>query len=109
MVMRAVITVLLVLPLIAVGLLLLVRRSTVLRPLVPALVLSGIPTAFTTAFFAFLNASVPIAPYELGRGAWWPVIRGVLLALYVGFGIGVVIAALIGLPYQWLIQRRRGP
>jgi len=76
-----------------------------LNRLVPALVLSGATGAIVTAFFAFTTASMPIAPYELGRGAWLPVLGQIALALYVGFGIGVGIAGAIGIPYL-LLQRR---
>ena len=105
--MHPVVIALLILPLVAVGLLLIVSRSKALSPLVPALVLSGIATALTTAFLTFTNGPVPLAPYETGQGAWWPIVGNVLLALYVGFGIGVIIAALIGLPYQLLAGRKR--
>jgi hypothetical protein len=103
--MHPVLIALLILPLIAVGILLMVRRSKALSPLVPALTLSGATGALITAFFAFTNMSVPLAPYELGQGAWLPVIGQVLLALYLGFGIGVTIAALMGLPYQFFVNR----
>jgi hypothetical protein len=105
--MHPVIIVLLIMPLLAVGILLIVRRSSSLSRLVPAMVLSGIATALTTAFLAFTSASVPIAPYELRQGAWLPVAGPVLLALYIGFGIGVIIATLIGLPFHLLAGRKR--
>jgi hypothetical protein len=103
--MHPVVISLLILPLIAVGVLIMLRRSRALRPLVPALTLSGATGAIITAFFAFTNASVPVAPHELGQGAWLPVTGLVLLALYLGFGIGVAIAALMGLPYQLFVNR----
>jgi hypothetical protein len=103
--MHPVVIALLILPLIAVGILLMVRRSKALSPLVPALALSGATGAFITAFFAFTTATVPIAPYELKQGAWLPVMGQILLALYLGFGIGVIIAALMGLPYQFFANR----
>jgi hypothetical protein len=105
--MHPVVIVLLVLPLVAVGTLLIVRRSKILAPLVPALVLSGIATALTTAFLAFTSGSVPITPFESGPGGWLPIVGDVLLALYVGFGVGVTIATLIGVPYQLLAGRKR--
>jgi hypothetical protein len=98
----------LILPVVAIAVLVAVRRSARLKPLVPALAISGVTTALATAFLAFTRSSVPIAPYETGPGAWGPVIGGVLIALYVGFGIGVVLATLIGLPYLWIATRRRG-
>jgi len=102
-----IIIVLLVLPVLAAGILAAVRRSKALSQIMPALVLSGIATALTTAFLAFTNGSVSIAPYEAGPGVWLPVLGQILLALYVGFGIGVIIAALIGLPYHLLAHRKR--
>jgi hypothetical protein len=106
-VIHPVVIVLLLLPIIAVGIVLVIRRTAAHRLLVPALTLSGIATALTAAFFAFTSASVPIAPYELRQGAWWPIVGQVLLALYIGFGIGVIIAALIGLPFHLLAHRKR--
>jgi hypothetical protein len=59
-----------------------------------------------TAFFAFSLSTVPIAPYETGGpGPWPPIIGQLLLALYLGFGIGVLIAAAVGVPY-WFISGR---
>jgi uncharacterized membrane protein len=103
--MHPVLIVLLVLPLLAVAVLIMVRRSKALSPIVPAMTLSGATGAIITAFFAFTSASVPLAPYELRQGAWLPVAGQVLLALYLGFGIGVIIAALMGLPYQFFANR----
>ncbi len=105
--MRPIVIFFLVLPVLAVAILVVVKRSKTLSPLVPALVLSGIATALTAALLAFSSASVPIAPYETGQGEWVPVVAQILLALYVGFGLGVIIAALIGVPYRWLANRRR--
>jgi hypothetical protein len=105
--MPPIIVALLLVPLLAAGILILVHRSAQLTRLVPALVLSGITGAILTAFFAFSTLSVPIAPYELGRGAWLPVLGQVALALYVGFGIGILIAAAVGIPYVLLLQKSR--
>ena len=105
--MHPIILALLAVPLVAAGVLILVHRSARLARLVPALVLSGTTGAILTAFFAFSALSVPIAPYELGPGAWLPVLGQVLLALYVGFGIGVLIAAAIGIPYSLARLKRR--
>jgi flagellar biosynthesis component FlhA len=99
--MHPVVIGLLILPLIAVGILFIVRRSKALSPLVPALTLSGATGALITAFFAFTSTSVRLTPYELKQGAWLPVAGQVLLALYLGFGIGVIIAAMMGLPFQF--------
>ncbi len=105
--MHPIIIGLLIVPVIAVIILVILRKSRSMGRLVPALVLSGAATALTTAFLAFTNATVPIAPYETGRGAWLPVVGVALLALYIGFGIGFIIAALIGVPYQFIANRRQ--
>jgi hypothetical protein len=105
--MHPVLIVLLILPLLAVGILLIVRRSRSLSQLVPALVLSGIATALTTALLAFTTSTVPIAAFARGPGAWFPLVGETLMALYIGFGIGAVIAELIGVPYQLIANRTR--
>ena len=63
------------------------------------LVLSGIAGAVFTAIFVFMRSTVPIAPYELSRGAWYPIYGQCLLTLYVGFGLGVVMAAVVVSPF----------
>ena len=105
--MHPIIIILLIIPILAVGILIMFRRSRALSPLVPALALSGATGALVTAFFAFTSATMPIAPYETGQGAWLPVAGLVLLALYIGFGIGVIVAILLGVPYQLFANRAR--
>lgn len=105
--MHPIVIFLLVLPVLAVAILIGVKRSKNLSPLAPALVLSGMATALTTALLAFSSTSVPVAPYETGQGAWAPVVAQILLALYIGFGLEGIIATLIGAPYQWLASRRQ--
>ena len=69
------------------------------------MILLGVIFSLFTAFFVFTNATVPIAPYETGRGAWAPVLTGVAVGFLEGFSIGVLIIAAIGIP--WLNFRRR--
>lgn len=103
--MPPIILILLALPIAATVLLFYFRRSRSLSGLVPALVLSGITGAVLTAFFAFSISTVPIAPYETGPGAWTPIVGQLFLALYLGLGIGVLIAAAVGVPYWFLSGR----
>jgi len=63
------------------------------------LVLSGGAGALLTALFVFMRSTVPIAPYELSRDAWYPIYGQCLLSLYVGFGLGVVMAAIAVSPF----------
>ena len=105
--MPTVILVLLALPIIASGLILLVRRSRSLTGLAPALVLSGVTGSVLTALFAFSSSTVPIGPHESGPSAWSPVIGGSLLSLYVGFGLGALVAAAVGIPYWYFSGRSR--
>ena len=107
--MPTIIIVLLALPIIALGLILVVRRSRALSGLAPGLVLSGVTGSVLTALFAFSASTVPIGPYESGPTAWSPVVGGLLLALYVGFGMGALVAALAGIPYWYLSGRGRRP
>jgi hypothetical protein len=103
-----IILILLALPVAAVLLVVLFHRSRTLATLVPALVLSGITGALLTAVFAFMLSTVPIAPYKLSSSAWIPILSQCLLSVYIGFGIGVLLAAFIGTPY-WYIARRARP
>src|SRR3989304_10295092 len=103
--MLPIIFALLVLPPIAAALILIVRRHPATAQLTSALITSGITGAILTAFFAFASSSVPIAPYELSNNAWLPVFGQSLLSLYVGFGLGVIIAAVFALPYSLLRGR----
>lgn len=103
--MHPIILILLALPVAAALLLFSFRRSRSLSGLVPVLVLSGITGAVLTAFIAFSLSTVPIAPYELGPSSWGPIVGQLLLAIYLGFGIGALIAAAVGVPY-WHISGR---
>jgi hypothetical protein len=100
-----IILILLGLPIAALLLIGLYHRSQTLAPLVPALVLSGITGALLTAVFAFMLSTVPIAPYQLSLSAWSPIVMQALLSIYIGFGIGVLLAAVVGTPY-WYISGR---
>jgi hypothetical protein len=106
--MQPIILVLLALPLAAGLLLWSLRRSKSLSSLVPALTLSGLTGAILTSCFAFTSTTVPIPPYETGPGAWGPLIGQLLLALIIGFGIGVLVAAVAGIPY-WYFSGRANP
>ncbi len=86
--------ILLVLPLLAVGLILIVRRSKTNAKISNGLLLSGIGGAIVTALFAYSRSTAPIAPFETGPGAWLPLMWQSLLALYIGFGLGVTAAGI---------------
>lgn len=93
-------------PLAAAGVLIFVHRSSNFRKLFGWLIVAGIVCGIIAAFLTFSTATVPIAPYETGRGAWTPVITGVALASLAGFGLGVLVAAAFGIPVI-AIQRRK--
>lgn len=105
--MPAIVVVLLLLPLVTAVGIVAASRSRRFGHLVQALVLSGVTGALLTAFFAFSLSTVPIAPYELSEGAWLPILGQLLLAMYVGFGLGVAIAAVIAVPFAYLRGRNR--
>lgn len=96
--MPAVLIALLVQPVLAVAVILILRRSQVTARLIPALLLSGLAVAILVALFAFMRSTIPIAPYELSDDAWNPIYGQTLLSLYIGFGLGVNLSALIGVP-----------
>ena len=105
--MISILLILFVLPLVAAGLILSARRFPSTAGLVPALMLSGLTGAILTTFFAFAFSTAPIAPYELGPHAWGPMLGQVLLSIYVGFGLGAMIAAAVGVPVFLIASRRR--
>lgn len=94
-------------PLLAVGLLLYLRRQPAARKLVLALITVGVIGALVAAVVTFLRSTAPIAPYELGPGAWRPSIYLALWSLYVGFGLGVFGAAAVALPLRFLTRDRK--
>jgi hypothetical protein len=94
----------LLLPFLALVLILLARRSRTIPNLSLALILSGITGAVFTAVFTYSHSTVPIAPYPLSRSAWFPIIRICLLSLYVGFGLGGLLAGLVVFPF-WLKKK----
>jgi hypothetical protein len=104
--MKLIYIILIAIPIAAGAVLFFVRRSSNFKRLMKALLISGIVFSLFTAFFVFTNATVPIAPYETGRGAWTPVITAVAAASLAGFGIGVLVATVIGIPYLIFQQRR---
>ena len=93
-------------PLAAAGMLILVHRSSNFRKLFRWLIVAGVVCGIVAAFLTFSTSTVPIAPYETGRGAWTPVITGVAVASLAGFGIGVLVTAAIGIAVI-AIRRRK--
>jgi hypothetical protein len=100
----------LLLPILSLVLILLTRRSRTIPNLSLALTLSGLTGAVFTVFFTYSSSTPPFAPYPLSRGSWFPIIRLLLLSLYVGFGLGSFFAALVVTPI-WLIRKlnKKGP
>jgi len=87
------------LPLAAVGLIFAAKRWHSMPRLARGLVWSGIGGAVLTALFVYMRSTVPIAPYELSRTAWYPIYGQCLVSLYVGFGLGVIAGAIVVLPF----------
>jgi formate hydrogenlyase subunit 3/multisubunit Na+/H+ antiporter MnhD subunit len=104
--MQLIYIILIAIPIAAGAILFFVRRSNNFKRLMKALLISGIVFSLFTAFFVFTNATVPIAPYETGKGAWTPVLTGVAVGFLEGFAVGVLIASAIGIPYLIFQQRR---
>ena len=99
--------VLFILPLAAIGLIFAAKRSKYMPGLARGLVWSGIAGAIFTALFTFMQSSVPIAPYELSRNAWYPIYGQCLLSLYVGFGLGVIVGAVVASPFLLIKALRK--
>jgi len=91
--------ILFILPPAALGLVFAAKRSRYVPKLARGLVWSGIAGAIFTAVFTFMQSSVPIAPYEPSQNAWYPIFGQSLLSLYVGFGLGVFIGAVVVSPF----------
>ena len=82
------------------------RRFPSASGLVPALLLSGLAGAILTSLCASAFSTAPIAPSELGPYARGPMLGQVLISIYVGFGLGAMIVAAVGVPV-FLDARRR--
>ena len=91
--------ILFILPLAAVGLIFAAKRWRSMPGLARGLVWSGIGGAVLTALFVYMRSTVPIAPYELSRTAWYPIYGQCLVSLYVGFGLGVIVGAVVASPF----------
>jgi hypothetical protein len=97
--MPAVVIALLVQPLLAVILILILHRIQATSSLTSTLIICGSVGATLVALFTFVRSTVPIAPYELSPDAWKPISWQTIISLYIGFGLGVNLAALIAVPY----------
>jgi hypothetical protein len=106
-IMHPIILALLLQPLLGVSIILICRRIQATTHLTPALVISGITGAILVAIFTYTSSTIPIAPYELDDNAWYPIYGQVLLSLYIGFGLGTILATLIGVPYTLLKDRSK--
>lgn len=105
--MEFILLILAAIPLAAAGVLVFVHRSSDLKTLMRGLIISGIVCGIIGAFLVFSTAMMPIAPYETGRGAWTPVITAVAMGFLEGFGIGVLIAAVVGIPFVMIRCRKK--
>jgi hypothetical protein len=96
------------LPLIGLIAILLLWRSVMFRSLAGAILLAGATTSLLTACFGFSNMTVPIPPYETVDHPLLSMLGPIALFLYVGFGLGTAVAAVLGFPVAYLADRLRG-
>jgi hypothetical protein len=96
----------LLLPIFGVAILFAVRRSTRLRGLFRTLLLGGVAGAGLAACVGFSRSTVPIAPYESG-GAWPTLLTSLAIFLPSGFGLGVLVSALLVIPVTLAAARLR--
>jgi hypothetical protein len=96
------------LPLIGLIAILLLRRSVRFRSLAGAILLAGATASLLAACFGFSKMAVPIAPYETVDHPLLSLLGPVALFLYIGFGLGIALAAVLGFPVAYLADRLRG-
>ena len=82
-----------VVPLLALGVLWLFWRWRATHTLAPALLGCGLGGAFLTGLFTFTRITMPIARYESDAGVITQVIWALLLAIWVGFGLGILLGS----------------
>ena len=92
---------------IGVTIVVLVQRSSTMAHLVPWLVGTGIAGALLVSLYAFLNATVPIAPYETNSESWMLIYWNLLLFAFAGFGLGVMFFSIFALPFAYIGNRRK--
>jgi hypothetical protein len=94
------------LPILAAGTLVILRRSSRLRHLVPAIMLSAVTASLLVACFGLSQSTMPIRPYETSAGfPWLSLVQVVAAGLYVGFGIGAALASVLAIPVALILQR----
>ena len=96
-----------VLVFIAIAILVFAQRSPATAHLVPWMAGAGIAGSLFVSMYAFLNSTVPIAPYETGPGAWTPLIWDILLFAFAGFGLGVIVLSIFALPITYFRNRHK--
>ncbi|HSB89909.1 MAG TPA: hypothetical protein VLD63_07790 [Anaerolineales bacterium] len=99
------------LPVLGAGVLLAVRRAPSLRHLAPAILLSAVTTSILAAGYGFSQSTMPIRPYE-GEVPWLDLAKTLLGFVYVGFGVGAVLASALVVPTAMaarLLKRRGTP
>ncbi len=101
------------LPILGAAILIASRRSAHFRTLTPAILLSAVTTSILATCYGFSKLAMPIAPYETRGGfPWADLAKSILTLIYVGFGIGAVVASAVAIPATLItawVKRRRQP
>jgi hypothetical protein len=95
------------LPLVGLIAILLLRRSAKYRSLAGGILLAGVTASLLTACFGFSAMTVPIASHGRVDHPLLSLLGPIALFLYVGFGLGMAIAAVLGFPVAYLADRLR--
>ena len=96
-----------VLVFISIVILVFAQRSPAMAHLVPWLAGAGIAGALLVSLYAFLNATVPITPYETNSESWMLIYWNLLLFAFAGFGLGVMLLSLFALPITYFRNRHK--
>jgi hypothetical protein len=96
-----------ILPLVGAAAIVAVRLLSSLRPLAPAILVSGLTTSLLTTCYGYTLSTIPIRPHETGTFPWVVLIRSVRIFLYVGFGIDAVTASRLASPTSLIARQLR--
>jgi len=87
------------LPILGAAILILTRRSARLLSVTPAIPLSAVTTSILAGCCGFSRCSMPISPYETRGGfPWLDLVESMPVFIYVGFGIGALLASAVAIP-----------